>query len=1007
MTNNDNNDYYLKRTRAAAKEIELGVPEEDRAKKDITIEALFPLVVSIIGDVSYQINKEGKVPEDADIQKLIFASEYITSYVQVNSDVNIKTKYLAVGSVASFLCDHVGDASLLASKISIDETNSNCLLSALVRVLKNHSTNDFRIDERVFYRNELQFFIKEFEQAIFEGTVINTEISEALRRKIYEYGSDDEVLITDIMLAVCLMKCRYSVAAMIKQNHTIPSDKKKKLIDQKAILTEFWPAQRLLMRKGFIDGESGVIQLPTGAGKTKSISLCVFAFFSSQIKAISIVVTPFRALCRETATTLKRDLNFDNSINVVELSDVMNDDYDLPETDHDGSKYVIVVTPEKLLYILRHEPDFAQYIGQMIFDEGHIFGDYSRGANYELLVASILEMLQEKPQIIMISAIVSGVDDINNWISEGKGSVISEVSIATTKKYTASLSRRLSSGKKYLYLDYLNKEDLNTVDFYVPRFIELKTYGNKGKQKQFPIDSRDSSIATLIRLSKYANCALFTGKKDSVNAIARRIIEISRFVDIGPLSARNNELEQKKLVRIIEGNYGDESVYTKAGEAGVFLHHSGIADGVKASIEYAMVNNLVTNVICTSTLAQGVNLPIKYLIIDSIYQGEKAIGKQDFKNLIGRVGRSGMYTEGTVIYTDHSAYKEKNWKWEKFVELYGETEDDCMSQLLWICGYYQRVDLAELIKQYYANSKTTPNDIIAKIPGEEKDKIEVWNHIKDILDNLESFMAQWDEVTDEAIQRLVSHTLLLQSAGEECGQRLQEILGIIYDYLYVCMPEPNKRVAYSKSLLSIEDYLALVDFVNAFEISDEIDTQDIQEMCLEQIYSLSKNSTIKRADISLIKKVASLWIAGTSYGNIYSQCSEESIVWGKRTRKIKLEDIATICDGAFNYSATIILNAIYEIFCEKGEEYEDIATIINEYLLQLKYGLPDRQSIYVYEACLNDRNIAQQIFKEIPLRILNKDDVIPEFKKNIETIRGFLSRYPSYFMHQVEIAIAD
>ena len=73
MTNN-NNEYYLKRTRAAAKEIELGVAEEDRARKDITIEELFPLTVSIIGDVSYRINTEGKIPSGADLEKLIFAS---------------------------------------------------------------------------------------------------------------------------------------------------------------------------------------------------------------------------------------------------------------------------------------------------------------------------------------------------------------------------------------------------------------------------------------------------------------------------------------------------------------------------------------------------------------------------------------------------------------------------------------------------------------------------------------------------------------------------------------------------------------------------------------------------------------------------------------------------------------------------------------------------------------------------------------------------------------------
>ena len=54
-------------------------------------------------------------------------------------------------------------------------------------------------------------------------------------------------------------------------------------------------------------------------------------------------------------------------------------------------------------------------------------------------------------------------------------------------------------------------------------------------------------------------------------------------------------------------------------------------------------------VICTSTLAQGVNFPLKYLIVTSTRQGGEQILVRDFHNLMGRAGRAGMHTEGSVI----------------------------------------------------------------------------------------------------------------------------------------------------------------------------------------------------------------------------------------------------------------------------------------------------------------------------------------------------------------------
>lgn len=691
-------EYYLKRTRAAAKEIELGVPEGARAKKDIHVEDLFPLVVSYVGDFAYKIVRTNESLSHDDNSKLVFASKFLTSYILLNSSKNIETKYLAVGAVAGYLCDRVGDAALLASRINLDGSSFNPLFVTLVHVLKNDEEADFLNFEGICgYKDILRKFVDEYRISIKNGTALNGDIIQLMKNEIYTNGSDNELLIVDLLLAVCKMKCMYSIAAMIKEHNKMSEEKKQLLLSSKALIKEFWPAQRLMLEKGFFNGKSGIIQLPTGAGKTKSISLCVYSYFASHEKNISVIVSPFNALCRETATTLKKDLKFDESISIVKLTEVMQSDYEMPESGNADRKSVVVVTPEKLLYVLRHEPDFAPYIGQIIFDEGHLFEDDKRGAKYELLVASILQMLEERPQIIMISAIVSGVDKINQWISEGIGEIISESSIATTEKYTASLAQRKIADKRYLYLDYLNNENLNEQDFFVPRFIEQKYYTEKNKQMMFPDDNKDASIATLLRLVKYANCALFTGRKDWVNSLAQRIVDISGYIDVSPLSERNDLIEQTKLSNLILGNYGKESIYYKCSQLGVYLHHAGISEGIKASIEYAMANDKISNVICTSTLSQGVNLPIKYLIVDSIYQGKNPIGKQDFKNLIGRVGRSGMFTEGTIIYTDHNAYKEKDWRWKKFVELYRDSIDDCYSQLLWVCGYYEGVDLLLLV----------------------------------------------------------------------------------------------------------------------------------------------------------------------------------------------------------------------------------------------------------------------------------------------------------------------
>jgi hypothetical protein len=81
-----------------------------------------------------------------------------------------------------------------------------------------------------------------------------------------------------------------------------------------------------------------------------------------------------------------------------------------------------------------------------------------------------------------------------------------------------------------------------------------------------------------------------------------------------------------------------------------------------------MKTDLINFVVCTSTLAQGVNLPIRYLIVTGVYQGGERILVRDFHNLIGRAGRAGMHTEGSIIFADTKVFDKKydvkeRWRW--------------------------------------------------------------------------------------------------------------------------------------------------------------------------------------------------------------------------------------------------------------------------------------------------------------------------------------------------------
>ena len=1026
--------YFLKRTRAYAKEIEFNIPDELRSPKDVDIEELFPVAIACIADLSAEIvrGKESDEQIRKHKQELYFASKFYDSYLNLNnSEVSSDRNYFnLVGSIAYYLCDQIGSSMVLVKGIHIDtlDLSFHKLDILLHHLLKNAPHIE---DSPTLNPNKNKYiseFVCQYNELMTRGTAIDWTFINCFRQSIYRTNDYRDIFLVDALLAIFILKVNHSIFEMLPKGSNIPLDTLVEIVNSGHFVRELWPSQRYMCEMGLFKGTSGVVQMPTGAGKTKAMSMAIYSAFCSGSVNLSVVIAPFRALCREISNDLKHDLKFDSNIQINEISDLLQIDYFLEDLFHPERKTVVVATPEKFLYIIRQDESIIDDIGQLIFDEGHLFDDEKRGATYELLISSILKQLDPSVQKILISAIIPNVTEINNWFTNGNGVAFSGHDISMVDKLPATLKWENIGGTNYGYLYFISKEDYNSADFFVPRMIEIKPLGRKAKEKQpyFPavdfskgemLGKNDMAIACLLKIVPRDNAAIFCGRKDSATNILRRIVELNdRGYDISGLKFRSDLSEISKISKLIGKNYGIEDVLYSAAQLGVFAHHAGISDGLKNSVEFALKESKITNVVCTSTLAQGVNLPIKYLIISSIYQAQDQIKVRDFHNLIGRTARSGMFTEGTIIFSDPFAYSMDRWKWDRYKHLLDpNNSESCTSVILDIvrphllknklsCRFY---DLALLRYTDFENFEEAKK-IIFSNPTQNEEIIRLFRHVLNVLSRVENYIAleianNDNTYANDFVDALLNDTLVASVATETEKAELRTLFAKVCEYVATTLPEESSKRNFARSMISCESYSKLHEEIVSLEICNYTN-DELLSFVLQMIVKYSSPRHLhKIVRIEDAVEIAKMWMEGTEYYIIQtiSELDGCEIVRRKRKVPVSLEEISSICDNDFGYTASIIINSICEIL--KSTDDDGVTETIEklERLSQrLKYGLPEQTNIFVYELGFNDRYLAQEISKIIGIQF-KKNSVKKAIKRSHREIEALLSEYPSVFMNRL------
>ncbi|MDO8955215.1 MAG: DEAD/DEAH box helicase [Gammaproteobacteria bacterium] len=418
---------------------------------------------------------------------------------------------------------------------------------------------------------------------------------------------------------------------------------------------ELFPSQMTAIQAGILSDNNKTysLQMPTSSGKTALCEILIYNEVKARKKRVLFLV-PFRALAAEIHDGMSKRLET-SGVNVMASYGgnipTRSDTATIENAD------VLIATPEKFIGLRQFLSDLELQFQTIICDEGHLIDDSSRGLQYELLLTRLKSVEDSKRKFVFISAVLPNVNEIHEWLG-GEPSQLAksdykpvEIDYAflspqrpSTTTWQLDFNPSYEPPRSYSLLEFLTQNDFK--------------YKNSATDRLKLISGSNSYIslacAAALKACKNGPVALFTTTKGTrgVHGLASKLLELcnlgTKVADNLPLSASNWE-----LIEYLTFQLGKNHLLVNILEYGIGFHHGGLPQEIRREIENGIQNELITILICTTTLAEGVNLPIRTLIIHTIRHHDgtrlRSLENRKIKNIIGRVGRAGKETRGRVI----------------------------------------------------------------------------------------------------------------------------------------------------------------------------------------------------------------------------------------------------------------------------------------------------------------------------------------------------------------------
>ena len=476
-------------TRSKGKMYEFGLDESQhlRVPEGSDPLQLFVMTIATLGDVTGVLaelpHPLTPLPPESQAE-LNFCASFFDAVLDSGFAQGLERTTLLLASAAYYVARRPGSSLVLARRL-VPKEGGNKVEHFLQWLLKADWRTYWTLDDERYgpLLTSLSFAIASH---FADGSRLEEidQLLKQLRNMVYKTGSPEEVLYADVALSVCRMKLAASAWVTLPSYSGLSVEHWRQVI-QRGRFPELWPSQLLLGARGIYSGASGLVQMPTSAGKTRSIEIVLRSAFMSGRTKLAVVVAPFRALCHEIALSLRQDLA-GNDIKVNELTDALQIDFieqiaELLGGGPPSTSNVLVLTPEKFLYVLRQSPQVLKHVGLVIYDEGHQFDTGRRGITYELLLTEIKGLLPDTAQTLLISAVMKNPKDIANWLmGADKAQVIDGATLLPTSRSVAFASWAESLGQLMFYENSYDRED-----YFVPRVMSHPNWRALNPMRQY------------------------------------------------------------------------------------------------------------------------------------------------------------------------------------------------------------------------------------------------------------------------------------------------------------------------------------------------------------------------------------------------------------------------------------------------------------------------------------------------------------------------------------------
>ncbi|XP_068797587.1 helicase POLQ-like isoform X2 [Struthio camelus] len=365
-----------------------------------------------------------------------------------------------------------------------------------------------------------------------------------------------------------------------------------------------------------------IYSLPTSGGKTLVAEVLILQELLCRQKDV-LMILPYVAIVQEKVWGLSSfgvELGF-----LVEEYAGSKGRFPPIKRRMKSSLYIATIEKGHALVNSLIEAGRIDHLGLVVVDELHMLGEGSRGATLEMTLAKIL-YTSKNTQIIGMSATLNNVGDLQKFLQ--------------ADYYTNNF--RPVELKEYIKIrDTIYEVDSKAENgFSFSRVLSFKY--SSDLEKADP----DHVIALVTEVIPKYSCLIFCPTKQNCENVASMVCKYLN----KELSAPK-EKEKQELIKNLRtiGNGSICPVLKHTIPFGIAYHHSGLTNDERKIIEEAYSAGVLCLLACTATLAAGVNLPARRVILRAPYVAREFLKKNQYKQMIGRAGRAGIDNAGESI----------------------------------------------------------------------------------------------------------------------------------------------------------------------------------------------------------------------------------------------------------------------------------------------------------------------------------------------------------------------